>query len=241
MKVIILCGGQGVRAFPFTTYMPKPMLPLGGTPVVVHVIRSFVRQGFREFILAAGYRRSVLRDYFDGKHMGASVNVVDTGDDSDTGRRIFNCRDLVDDQFIVTYGDGLCDVPLAQLTRFHEKSQKLITITSVPMTSQYGVMRIEGDGQVSSFGEKPLIRDHWINAGFMVMSKPVFQRWGGDNLERDVIPPLVEKGLVQGYCHDGFFKSFDFYKDVLDMDEIIERGETPWIPDDADPVGSVAA
>jgi glucose-1-phosphate cytidylyltransferase len=240
MKVVILCGGQGVRAFPFTTYMPKPMLPLGGTPVIVHVIRSFVRQGFREIILAAGYRRSVLGDYFEGKDMGASVTVVDTGEETDTGGRVFACRDLVGDEFMVTYGDGLCDVPLRDLVRFHHASEKLLTITSVPMTSQYGVMRVEADGAVTSFGEKPLIRDRWINAGFMVMSKPIFDNWGGDNLERDVIPPLVERGLVQAFRHDGFFKSFDFYKDVLDMDEIIERGETPWIP--AEPgAGSVAA
>lgn len=229
MKVVILCGGQGVRAFPFTTYMPKPMLPLGGTPVIVHVIRSFVRQGFHEIILAAGYRRSVLRDYFEGKDMGASVTVVDTGDETDTGGRVYACRDLVGEEFMVTYGDGLCDVPLRDLTRFHRGHGGLATITSVPMTSQYGVIRMDDDGKLTSFGEKPLIPDRWINAGFMVMSNAIFDQWGGDNLERDVLPPLVERGLVHGYRHAGFFKSFDFYKDVVDMDEIIERGETPWI------------
>ena len=240
MKVVILCGGQGVRAFPFTTYMPKPMLPLGGTPVIAHVIRSFVLQGFREIILAAGYRRSVLKDYFDGKDMGASVTVVDTGEETDTGGRVFACRDLVGDDFMVTYGDGLCDVPLDELVGFHHSSERLLTITAVPMLSQYGVMRVEEDAAVSSFGEKPLIRDRWINAGFMVMSRAIFDDWGGDNLERDVIPPLVERGAVQAFRHDGFFKSFDFYKDVLDMDEIIERGEMPWIPA-ALRSGSVAA
>ncbi|MDA4834103.1 sugar phosphate nucleotidyltransferase, partial [Enterobacter hormaechei] len=127
MKVVILCGGQGIRAFPFTTSLPKPMLPLGGTPVLVHVIKNFIRQGFDDFVLAAGYRHGVLADYFEGKDIGAKVTIVDTGENADTGRRIFNCRHLIDAPFIATYGDGLCDVPLDRLVGFHRGHGKRLT------------------------------------------------------------------------------------------------------------------
>lgn len=230
MKVVILCGGQGIRAFPFTTYLPKPMLPLGGTPVLVHVIKNFIRQGFSDFILAAGYRQDVLHDYFEGKDIGARVQIVDTGEDADTGRRIFNCRHLIDGPFIATYGDGLSDVPLHDVVAFHRSHGARLTITSVPMYSQYGVLSVEADGAIARFVEKPLIADYWINAGFMVMDPAIFDDWQGENLERDIIPPLIGAGDAFTYRHDGFFKSFDFYKDVVEMDEVIAGGgPLPWI------------
>ncbi len=230
MKVVILCGGQGIRAFPFTTYLPKPMLPLGGTPVLVHVIKNFIRQGFDEFILAAGYRQDVLHDYFEGKDIGAKIEIVDTGEDADTGRRIYNCRHLIDGPFIATYGDGLSDVPLHDVLSFHRGHGARLTITSVPMYSQYGVLSVATDGTIDRFVEKPLIADYWINAGFMVMEPEIFDDWDGENLERDIIPPMIAKRDAYTYRHDGFFKSFDFYKDVVEMDEVIATGAPlPWI------------
>jgi glucose-1-phosphate cytidylyltransferase len=230
MKVVILCGGQGIRAFPFTTYLPKPMLPLGGTPVLVHVIKNFIRQGFREFVLAAGYRQDVLHDYFEGKDIGASIQIVDTGEDADTGRRIFNCRHLIDGPFIATYGDGLSDVPVSDVVAFHRAHGRRLTITSVPMVSQYGVLSVEEGGGIARFVEKPLIADYWINAGFMVMEPAIFEGWQGENLERDIIPPLIAARDAFTYRHDGFFKSFDSYKDVLEADELLAQGGTPpWI------------
>lgn len=229
MKVVILCGGLGIRAFPFTTYLPKPMLPLGGTPVIMHVIRSFIAQGFNDFILAAGYRRAVMEDYFDGKRIDGTVQIVDTGGDADTGSRIYRCRHLLDGPFMATYGDGLCDVPLADLVRFHHEHGGLATITSVPMYSQYGVLSVTDSGQVASFIEKPLIPSKWVNAGFMVLSPEIFDNWAGDNLERDVLPSLIDQGRLFSYRHTGFFKSFDSYKDVMDIDEELERGgPLPW-------------
>lgn len=233
MKVVILCGGQGIRAFPFTTYLPKPMLPLGGTPVLVHVMRNFIRQGFDEFILAAGYRQDVLHDYFEGKDIGARVQIVDTGEDSDTGRRIHNCRHLIDGPFIATYGDGLSDVPMRDVVAFHRSHGRRLTITSVPMYSQYGVLSVATDGAIDRFVEKPLIADYWINAGFMVMEPAIFDNWSGENLERDIIPPLIAARDAFTYRHDGFFKSFDFYKDVVEMDEVIAQGAPlPWLTGD---------
>jgi glucose-1-phosphate cytidylyltransferase len=129
----------------------------------------------------------------------------------------------------VTYSDGLCDVPLRRLVDFHVASEGLATVTCVQMRSQYGMMRLTSAGQVEEIQEKPLMRDHWVNAGFIVFEKEAFDHWRGGSLERDVLPALTERNAVFGYRHDGFFKSVDSYKDVMEFEELMETGETPWI------------
>ena len=228
MKVVILCGGKGIRAFPFTEYLPKPMLPVSGSPIIMHVIKSFLAQGFDEFVLAAGYRKDVLHDYFDRKEFGAKVSIADTGEETDTGGRVLACRDYVGDTFIVTYSDGLCDVPIARLLEFHNSHDGLATITSVALYSQYGVLDVESSGRVTALREKPLLREHWINAGFIVFDKEVFDHWEGDNLESEVFSHLVEKNLVYTYRHTGFFKSLDSYKDQREFEELVKDGVLPW-------------
>ena len=228
MKVVILCGGKGVRAFPFTEYLPKPMLPVGGSPILVQVIRSYIEQGHREFILAAGHNRAVIEDYFHGKDLGAAINVFNTGEDTDTGGRIMACKELVGDRFMATYADGLSDVPLDRLLAFHEAHGGLATITAVPLISQYGTIEADERGRVRQFKEKPVMREHWINAGFFVFEKKVFDHWRGQNLERDVFPSLAEKGLVYTYRHDGFFKSMDSFKDQREFETLLQDGAVPW-------------
>jgi glucose-1-phosphate cytidylyltransferase len=208
------------------------MLPLGGTPVIVHIIKNFIRQGFREFILAAGYRKSVLDDYFDGKNFGAKIEIVDTGEDADTGTRVRACRDRLDGEpFVVTYGDGLCDVPLTALVDFHRRHSGLVTITSMPMASQYGVLWVDENGQVERFAEKPLIEHHWINVGFMVFNPEALDHFSGDSLETQIVPDLIKQGQVYSYRHTGFFKSVDSYKDVVEFEEFFntDADNVPWI------------
>jgi glucose-1-phosphate cytidylyltransferase len=228
MKVLILCGGKGIRAFPFTSYLPKPMLPLRGSPIITQVIKSFVAQGFDEFVLAAGYGKAALVDYFEGKDVNATIDIVDTGEDTDTGGRIHACRALLGDTFIATYADGFCDVPLDRLVAFHNSHPGLVTITSVPMYSQYGVLSVREDGRVNEMREKPLIQEHWINAGFIVFDSEVFDHWHGQNLEREVLANLIDKGLVYTYRHNGFFKSVDSYKDIMDFEDMLRDGSIPW-------------
>lgn len=228
MKVVILCGGRGIRAFPFTEYLPKPMMPVGGCPILVQVIRSYIAQGHTEFILAAGHHRAVLEDYFDRKDLGARVDIVDTGEDTDTGDRILACRDLVGETFFATYADGLSDVPLDRLLEFHRAHEGMATITSVPLISQYGTLEADPSGRVREFREKPVMREHWINAGFFVFDRDVFDHWIGENLEREVFPALAGKGLVYTYRHDGFFKSMDSYKDQHAFEELLRSGDVPW-------------
>ena len=231
MKVIILCGGRGIRAFPFTEYLPKPMLPVAGSPIIVQVIKTFIAQGFNDFILAAGYRKDVLDDYFEGKKINANITVLDTGEDADTGERVYACREHVEDQFIVTYGDGLCDVPIKKLVDFHNSNDGLATITSVPMYSQYGLIDLnEETGKVLQLREKPIIDEHWINAGFIVFDKTVFQHWQGTNMEQHVFPHLVANGLAYSYRHKGFFKSLDSYKDQIEFAGLTHQKPYPWMP-----------
>ena len=228
MRVVILCGGKGLRAFPFTEYLPKPMLPVNGSPIVVQVIKSFINQGYKDFILAAGYRKNVLDDYFEGKDLGASITVLDTGAEADTGERVAACREHVGDQFIVTYADGLCDLPIHRLIAFHNSHNGLATITSVPMYSQYGVLDVDDDGKVTQLREKPLIREHWINAGFILFDKAVFDHWEGTNMESHVFPALVRKQVAYTYRHEGFFKSLDSYKDQVVLEEMLTSSRLPW-------------
>lgn len=218
-----------MRAFPFTEYLPKPMLPVGGSPIVVQVIKSFIKQGYTDFLLAAGYRKNVLDDYFEGKDLGADIHVLDTGEEADTAERVFACEEYVDDTFLVTYADGLCDIPIHKLLDFHQSHPGLATITSVPMYSQYGVLDVATDGKVMRLREKPLIREHWINAGFILFDRSVFKHWQGTNMESHVFPHLVSQGLAYTYRHEGFFRSLDSYKDQVEFEKIlIGRGELPW-------------
>ncbi|MEZ5977446.1 MAG: sugar phosphate nucleotidyltransferase [Planctomycetota bacterium] len=228
MKTVILCGGKGTRAYPYTEYLPKPMLPVNGTPIVVQVMRLYAAQGFNEFVLSVGYRKEVIEDYFRDKNGQWSVEIVDTGAETDTAGRIERCRDHVGERFFATYADGLSDVSLHELLEFHDGHQGLATITGVPLPSQYGTMITDGAGRIDSFREKPILRDHWINAGFFVFDRAVFDHWKGSNLERDVFPSLSRDGLVYMHRHDGFFKSMDSFKDQREFEALAAAGDPPW-------------
>ena len=225
MQVVILAGGKGARAYPFTDYLPKPMMPVGGKPILVQIMQLFAAQGHREFILSIGHRKEVILDYFSRKDNGLDITIVDTGEETDTAGRIYHCRHLLRDQFMATYGDGLCDVPLDKLVAFHDAHGGLATLTSVPLQSQYGTVEFGDDGKVTGFKEKPRLRDHWINAGFFVMNKEIFNHWEGKNLEREVYPNLVKQGKLFTYRHDGFFKSMDTYKDQQELEEMLANGD----------------
>jgi glucose-1-phosphate cytidylyltransferase len=229
MKVVILCGGKGVRAYPFTEHLPKPMLPVDGSPILVHIIKNFIAQGFHEFVLAAGYKKRVLDDYFENKNLGARIEIVDTGADRDTGGRIEGCKHLVGDTFVATYGDGLCDLALTKLLDFHRSHGRLATVTVAPLITQYGVLEAESSGRVTAMREKPVMHGHWINIGFMVFEKQVFERWGGENLERDVLPQLARDGELYMHRHQGFFKSMDSFKEQQELEELVHSGHKPWL------------
>jgi glucose-1-phosphate cytidylyltransferase len=229
MKVIILAGGAGTRAYPYTEYLPKPMMPIGGKPVLVRVMEIYARQGFADFVLSVGHRKEVIIDYFHKRDLGWNIEIVDTGPKTDTGGRIWNCRDLLGETFMATYADGLSDVPLPSLLDFHRERGGLCTITCVPLRSQYGTVTSDAMGRITSFREKPVLHDHWINAGFFVMDRGIFEHWKGNSLERDVLPNLLAGDHLTCYRHPGLFRSMDTYKDQQEIEAMLEEGELPWL------------
>lgn len=204
-------------------------MPIAGTPILVHLMRLYADQGFRRFVLAAGHRQEILRDYFFDRMKDWSIEIVDTGEESDTGERIRRCAPYVGDTFFATYGDGLGDIDLHALLNFHRSMGSLGTVTSVPLRSQYGMVVFDQDRRVRKFQEKPEIREYWINAGFLVFEKEVFQHWIGQNLETDVLPSLAADGQLCTYLHHGFWKSMDTSKDQQEMEKLHRLGTPPWI------------
>lgn len=229
VPVVILCGGKGTRSYPFTEYFPKVMMPISGTPIVVHLMRVYAAQGFRDFVLAAGHRKEILLDYFDGRFTDWNVRIVDTGEASDTGERIRRCADHLGDTFFATYGDGLGNVDLHGLLDFHRAAGGLATVTSVPLRSQYGTIHFDSDNRVDRFTEKPVIEDCWINAGFFAFEKEVFGHWHGQNLENEILPRLASRGELYTYLHNGFWKSMDTSKDQQEMEAVHNGDAPPWM------------
>ena len=228
IEVVILCGGKGTRSYPFSEYFPKVMMPIAGTPILVHLMRLYAEQGVTRFVLAAGHRQEILFDYFEGRFQGWDIQIVDTGADSDTGERLRRCGPHVSETFFATYGDGLGDVDLGALLAFHKASGGLATVTSVPLRSQYGLVVFDGSQRVQSFREKPVVQGFWINAGFFVLDRRVFEHWEGQNLEQEVLPRLAAKGLLHTYLHTGFWKSMDTSKDQQEMERLHNGGTPPW-------------
>jgi glucose-1-phosphate cytidylyltransferase len=229
LQVVILAGGRGTRAYPYTEYLPKPMMPVGGKPIVARVMEIFAQQGHVDFIVSVGYRKEIIQDYFAHRRNDWNVTIVDTGDETDTGSRIKRCRHILKDTFFATYSDGVCDVSLPALQGFHQSHGGLFTVTSVPLISQYGTIEADETGRILAFREKPVLRDYWINAGFFIMNAEVFDHWEGENLEREVMPELQRRGLLYTYKHNGFFKSMDTHKDQQELEQIYERGDLPWL------------
>lgn len=225
---VILCGGRGTRAYPHTTELPKPLLEVGSRPVLQHVMEIFAGQGFRSFVLSAGFKASAIREFAAGLPSSWDVEVVDTGEDTNTGGRVIGVRDLVGETFFCTYGDGLADIDLLALLAFHRAHTGAATITTVPLPSQYGTIELGPNGLVKAFREKPVLADHWINGGFLVFDRRVFEGWQGDDLEREVLPALGAAGELFAYRHDGFWRSMDTYKDAVELSALAGEGRPPW-------------
>ncbi len=229
IKVVILCGGKGTRAYPFTEYFPKPMMPVNGTPILVHLMRTYASQGFTDFILSAGHRKEILDDYFEGRFRDWTVRIVDTGEDADTGDRILRCGTFVGDRFFANYGDGLGDVDLHALLDAHVRSGGLATLTTVPLRSQYGHVLYDKTGRVERFDEKPMVPESWINAGFFVFEKAALMDWKGRNLEQQVLPEFARRRQLYVYRHMGFWKSMDTSKDQEELERLYRTGRPPWL------------
>lgn len=231
VRTVILCGGRGTRAYPSTLELPKPLLDVGGRPILEHLLGIYAAQGFTEFVLAAGHLLEQIEAFADGLPTTWDVEVVDTGADTNTGGRVRRVADRVGDEFFLTYADGLGNVDLHALLAFHRGHPGGATLTTVPLPSQYGTLHVDASGQVHGFSEKPRLPDHPINAGFLVLDRRVLDTWPepGEDLEREVLPAWGDAGELYAYHHRGFWKSMDTYKDALELAALCADGPGPWL------------
>lgn len=228
MRTLILCGGKGTRAYPRTLEVPKPLLEVAGQPVLRHVMDIYARQGFCDFVLAAGFKAELIEAFAAAQPANWSIQVEHTGEEANTGDRIARCAPQMGGKYFLTYADGLGDVDLHDLVRFHDQHPGAVTMTTVPLPSQYGTVQFAG-ARVTHFVEKPRLDEHWINAGFFVVDEAASSWLGADDFERQVLPQLAGADQLFAYRHTGFWRSMDTYKDALELTALASEGEAPWV------------
>ena len=256
MKVVLLAGGFGTRITEESQYKPKPMVEIGGQPILWHIMKEYAYYGHTEFIICAGYKQNVIKewfadyflrnsdvtfDYTGGKnemiihesHMEPwKVTVVDTGLHTMTGGRIKRIQKYVGDEpFLMTYGDGVCDVDIGKLVTFHQQHGKIATLTAVMQDQSKGVLDIGGDNAVKSFREKKLSDGAPINAGYMVLNPEIFDYIEGDGtvFEREPLEKLADKGQLMSYMHRGFWQCMDNIREKEMLEKLIAGNKAPWM------------
>jgi glucose-1-phosphate cytidylyltransferase len=252
MKVVILAGGRGTRLAEETTSRPKPMVEIGGKPLLWHIMSIYAAHGFNEFLVACGYRGEMIKEYFhnifihsndyvvdlkDGslKVINTSgtdwrIGVIDTGLDTQTGGRIRRLRSWIgDDTFMVTYGDGLGDVDIGALAAFHQSHGRVATVTAVRPPARFGGLTLEGDA-VAEFSEKPQVGEGWINGGFFVFESGIFDYLHGDDavLEREPLEQLAVDGQLMAFRHEAFWQPMDTLREKLLLESMWASGAAPW-------------
>jgi glucose-1-phosphate cytidylyltransferase len=237
--VVILCGGRGTRlsrqgaGAGGAQEIPKPLVEIGGLPIVWHVIQLYAAQGFCRFLLATGYRGELIEQFVSGHPWpdGVVVECVQTGEQTPTGGRIKLLAPLLggEGSFCATYADGLADIDLARLLAFHEDHGALASMTVVRPELQFGITELDGeDGRVLGFREKPR-SEHWINGGFFCFQRAVLERLHVDSvLEREPLQGLAADGELRAYRHDGFWECMDTYKDAVALNDLWASGQAPW-------------
>jgi glucose-1-phosphate cytidylyltransferase len=230
--VVILCGGRGTRLQERTQEIPKPLVEIGGLPILWHVIQLYAAQGFRRFLLATGYKGELI-ERFAAAHewpAGVSVQCVDTGLQTQTGGRIKLLEPQLagEEVFCTTYADGVADIDLDALLAFHSAHGALATMTVVRPELQFGVTELEPDGRVRGFREKPRL-DHWINGGFFCFQAGVLDYLDRDSvLERAPLERLAGADQLRAHRHEGFWECMDTYKDAVALNDMWASGEAPW-------------
>lgn len=253
MKVVILAGGAGTRLREETEYMPKPLVRIGKVPIIYDIMMTYYVHGFTDFIICLGYKGEMIKEYFDNYRNemynytldlhnnkkkyhtndyipNFNITFVDTGLETSTGGRLKKIISYVknDENFFLTYGDGVADIDLFKLQKFHYKKNKICTITGVQPSSKYGIIRINKKDEAIQFLEKPQM-DEYISGGFMVMNKQFLKYLLHDKpFETAVMPKLAKKKQIAVYKHKGFWHSMDTYKDYLDLNQMVKDNKTNW-------------
>ena len=252
MKVIVLAGGLGSRLQEETTLRPKPMVEIGGRPILWHIMKIYATHGFREFVLALGYKGEMVKSYFldyfylrnsltvnlvdgaieahEGKREDWVVHLVDTGPLTETGGRIKRLAQWVGNEpFMMTYGDGVANIDVSDLVSFHKKHGKLATVAAVRPPSRFGGLVFDGD-RVAEFVEKPQIGEGWINGGYFVLDPNVMDYIEGDNtvFEREPLERLARDGQLVAYRHEGFWQCMDTLRELKYLESLWDSGAPPW-------------
>lgn len=258
MKVVILCGGQGTRIRDVSENMPKPMIPVGRFPILWHIMKCYANMGHKDFVLCLGYKGQVIKDFFlnyeshtrdFSLNLGATkeveyhteheeadwrVTLVDTGSNAMTGARIRKIRKYVgnDEHFMLTYGDGVGDIDIDRLVDFHVGHSRILTVTGVRPPGRFGELMNSPEGSVTEFNEKPQATGGRISGGFFVCRKEIFDHLDDREdliFETDPMRKLVKAGQMMMYEHDGFWHPMDTYRDYIYLNDLIAKGEAPWI------------
>jgi len=232
MKVVILCGGKGTRLSEETKTRPKPLVDIGGKPILRHIIESYVKYGFRDFKLATGYLSEQVENFVGDNNLPGEVTVINTGQDTLTGGRLLRLKShlVKEEMFMLTYGDGLCNVDLRKLVNFHLHHGKIATVTAVRPPARFGVIKLN-ENKVEYFHEKSQTDTGWINGGYFVFNSAIFNYLRDDNsiLEQQPLQKLTSEGELMAFKHEGFWQCMDTLRDKNYLDELCQQGNTPWL------------
>ena len=232
MKVVILCGGKGTRLSEETKLRPKPLVEIGEKPILMHIMQSYMKYGFNNFNLAIGYLGEQVDAFVKKNKLPGKVNVIDTGQDTLTGGRLLRLKShLVNEKtFMLTYGDGVCNVDLKKIVEFHMSHGKIATVTAVRPPARFGVMKINGN-RVEYFHEKSQTDAGWINGGYFVFNSEIFNYLKNDYsvLEESPLQQLTNEEELMAFKHEGFWQCMDTLRDKEYLDELCEQGNTPWL------------
>ena len=252
-KVVILAGGLGSRLSEETDARPKPMVEIGGRPIIWHIMKIYSSFGLNDFVICLGYKGYVIKEFFSNYHAHMAdvtydlannstvfhhkraepwrVTLVETGDNTMTGGRIKRVREYIGDKdFCVTYGDGVSDINISELLAFHKKHKQLATVTAIQPPGRFGVLEMNETGKVKDFLEKPEGDGNWINGGFFVLSPKVLDYIAEDStpFEREPLTRLAQEGHLRAYKHSGFWHAMDTLRDKKHLEDLWQNGKAPW-------------
>lgn len=229
MQVVILCGGKGTRMGSSAENLPKALIPIGEKPVLWHVMKIYSAQGFKDFILCLGYNGEKIKEYFEkNNHEEWNIEFVDTGENTSKSGRIKQIKNLIKgENFFLSYSDDISNVDLNKLLKFHEYMGLTVTITSVRLFSLFGVVEMDEENNITKFEEKPFL-DKWMNGGFMVLNKKIFDFLNVGELENEVFEKLVKLKQICAYKHNGEWKTMNTLKDNIELNRVWNTGKAFW-------------
>tara|TARA_Y100000310_G_scaffold334203_1_gene413376 strand:+ start:1576 stop:2286 length:711 start_codon:yes stop_codon:yes gene_type:complete len=230
MKTVILCGGEGTRLRELTESIPKALVDVGGKPILWHIMRFYSAQGFHDFILCLGYKKDMIIDYFkNNPEPSMNIEFVDTGEKVTKSERLKKIRPLMEgDNFLLAYGDDLSNVDINKVIEFHNEKNKIVTITTVNPRSDFGVIELDKENNITGFIEKPKIKNTWINGGFAVLNTKIFDYLNDGELEDEVYKKLADEKNICAYKHNGFWMGMNTFKDQVELSNLWNSGKHPW-------------